>query len=137
MALKIFVNLAVKDLEKSKDFYTKIGYSINPQFTDHTAACVVLSEDIYVMLLTEKKFQEFSSKKLINAHESVEVLNALALESIAQVNDMVGKAVQAGGNEKREPMDLGFMYQRSFDDPDGHTWEVFWMNPEAVVEPGE
>lgn len=129
MATKIFVNLPVKDLEKSKAFFTKIGFAINPQFTDEKAACVVISEDIYAMILREEFFKTFISKKQIaDATKSTEVLVALSAESKEKVNELADKALSAGASSLREPEDHGFMYSRSFQDPDGHIWEVFWMD---------
>ena len=132
MATKIFVNLPVKDLNRSKEFYSKIGFSINPQFTDETAACVVIAEDIYAMILTHAKFKEFTPKEISDSTKTSEVLNALSFESKDKVNEIVTKALQAGGTEARDPFDYGFMYGRSFNDPDGHIWEAFWMDPNAV-----
>ena len=132
MASKIFVNLPVKDLDKSMAFFKSLGYSFNPQFTDSTAACMVISEDIYAMLLTHPKFQQFSPKPISDATKSTEVLLALSFESKAEVQDIVKKAVAAGGKTYSEPKDYGFMVQHGFQDPDGHIWEVFWMDPAHV-----
>lgn len=132
MPTKIFVNLPVKDLQKSMGFFSKLGYSFNPQFTDEKAACMVISEDIYAMLLVEPFFQSFTPKPLSDAHKSTEVLIALSADSRAAVDDMLAKVLAAGGTEAREPQDMGFMYNRSFNDPDGHIWEIFWMDPNAV-----
>ena len=130
MATKIFVNLPVKDLNKSKKFFTDIGFTINPQFTDEKAACVVISEDIYAMILREEFFKTFIPKKEItDATKTTEVLVALSAESKEAVNEMADKALTAGASKLREPEDHGFMYSRSFQDPDGHIWEVFWMDP--------
>lgn len=134
MDTQIFVNLPVKDLEKSKAFYEQLGFTINPQFTDETAACVVISDTIYVMLLTHKKIGEFTIKKIADAHKTTEVLNALSTESKEEVDDLVDKALNNGGTEAYEPQDLGFMYSRSFNDPDGHIWEVLWMDMEQMPE---
>ncbi len=132
MATKIFVNLPVKDLNKSKEFFTKIGFTINPQFTDETAACVVISDDIYAMILTHAKFKEFTKKEIADSTKTTEVLTCLSSESKDKVNEMVDKAIAAGATEAREPMDYGFMYARSFNDPDGHVWEVMWMDMNAA-----
>jgi predicted lactoylglutathione lyase len=132
----IFVNLPVKDLSKSMEFFTKIGFKNNPQFTDHTAACMVISDDIYVMILTETKFKEFTPKSICDATKSSEVLVCLSCESRDAVNDMVRKAVAAGGSTYADPKDYGFMYQHGFQDPDGHMWELIWMNPKAVEKNG-
>ena len=132
MASKIFVNLPVKDLDKSKAFFGKLGYKFNAQFTDETAACMVISEDIYTMLLTEPKFKEFTKKPIADAKKTTEVLVCLSMDSKERVNEIVDTAVKAGGSETREPMDYGFMFGRAFDDLDGHTWEIVWMDPKHV-----
>jgi predicted lactoylglutathione lyase len=132
MGIKIFVNLPVKDLEASKAFFGKLGVSFNPQFTDETAACMVLSEENYVMLLTHAKFAEFTTKPVADATKSTEVLIAISQDSRPDVDRMVDKAVKAGGVEPRPAADYGFMFQRAFEDLDGHIWEVIWMDPSAV-----
>jgi hypothetical protein len=132
MVSKIFVNLPVKDLDKSMAFFKAVGFSFNPQFTDKTAACMVMSEDIYAMLLTHAKARQFTRKKIADAHKTTEVLTALAVESKDKVNELADKALKAGGQEAYPPRDLGFMLTRSFEDPDGHIWEVFWMDPAHV-----
>jgi uncharacterized protein len=136
MATKIFVNLPVKDLKKSMSFFDALGFKNNPAFTDDTAACMVVSEEIYVMLLTEPKFQAFSPKPIADANKSIEVLIALSRDSRDAVNDMVAKAVASGGSTYAEPKDYGFMFQHGFQDPDGHVWEVFWMNPKGIPQQG-
>ena len=132
MATKIFVNLPVKDLNKSKDFYTKLGFTINPQFTDEKAACVVISEDIYAMILVESFFKTFTKKDIADATKSTEAIIALSAESKEKVNEIADKAIGAGGKQSLDPQDHGFMYQRSFQDLDGHLWEVLWMDPAAI-----
>lgn len=132
MATKIFVNLPVKDLPKAKEFFGRLGYKFNPQFTDDTAACMVISEDIYAMLLTHAKFKEFTPKAICDSTKSSEVLIALTCDSRARVDELVGKAVAAGGSTYAESKDYGFMYQHGFQDPDGHIWELIWMDPSAV-----
>ena len=130
MATKIFINLPVKELGKSKDFFSKLGYSFNPQFTDEKAACMVISETIYAMLLTEPFFKGFiPDKQIADANQTKEVIVALSAESKQEVDDLANKAIAAGGNQFREPEDHGFMYGRSFEDLDGHVWEVIWMDP--------
>lgn len=129
---KIFVNLAVKDLEKSMAFFKAIGFTFNPQFTDKTAACMAISEDIYAMLLTHEKIKQFTKKEIADAHKTTEVLTALAVESKAKVHELTDKAIAAGATEPRPPQDYGFMFGRSFEDPDGHIWELFWMDPAHV-----
>ncbi|MCW5254405.1 MULTISPECIES: VOC family protein [unclassified Streptomyces] len=128
----IFVNLATSDLEAAKTFFTKLGYTINPQFSDDTAASVVISDTIFLMLLTEEKYAQFTKKEIVDATRSSEVLLALSAESREKVDELVGKAVAAGGSVTGETQDHGFMYGRAFDDLDGHTWEVVWMDPAAV-----
>jgi predicted lactoylglutathione lyase len=134
MASKIFVNLPVQDLEKSMAFFREIGFDFNPQFTDDTAACMVISEHIYAMLLTHAKFQEFTKKAIADARTTTEVLTALTVEGREEVDAMVGRALDAGGSPAREPQDHGFMYERSFEDLDGHIWEIVWMDPKAIQD---
>ncbi|MGH3938455.1 MAG: VOC family protein [Pseudonocardiaceae bacterium] len=134
MSTKIFVNLPVRDLAKSIDFFTKIGFSVNPQFSDENAACVVISEDIYAMLLVEKFFQSFTSKQLVDATTSTEAILALGLDSKQQVDDLVDKALAAGGQPGQFSNDDSFMYGRSFQDLDGHLWEALYMDPTAIPE---
>lgn len=134
MSTKIFVNLPVKDLERSKTFFAKLGYSFNPQFTDDKAACMVISEDIYTMLLTEPFFKTFTHKDIADAAKTTEVLVALSADSRGKVDDMLRKALAAGAKEPREPQEHGFMYGRSFEDLDGHIWEVIWMDPKAIKQ---
>jgi hypothetical protein len=132
MATKIFVNLPVKDLTSSMDFFTKLGFTFNPQFTDETAACMVISADIYSMLLTHAKFKQFTSKEITDATKSTEVMVALTVDNKEKVNEMVDKALSAGATETRDPQDYGFMFGRSFNDLDGHIWEVIWMDPAST-----
>lgn len=129
MTTKIFVNLPVNNLDKSVEFFKKLGFSFNPQFTDNTAACMVISDDIYAMLLTHKKFSEFTPKPIADASKTTEVLTSLSLESREKVDILADAAIKAGATENRAPDDYGFMYGRSFNDPDGHIWEIFWMDP--------
>lgn len=132
MGTKVFVNLPVKDLARSKEFFTKLGFTFNAQFTDDKAACMVISQDNYAMLLTESFFKTFTNKDLVNAKKNTEVLVALSVESKDKVNEILDKALAAGASEPREPQDHGFMYGRSLEDPDGHIWEIFWMDPKAL-----
>ena len=132
MAKKIFVNLPVRGLRKSMDFFGKLGFTFNAQFTDETAACMSISEDIYVMLLTENKFKTFTPKQICDATKSTEVLVCLSSASRSEVNEMVRKAVAAGGTTYKEPQDHGFMYGHGFEDPDGHIWELVFMDPNAA-----
>lgn len=128
MAKKIFINLPIADLKKSMDFYSQLGFTNNPAFTDETAACMVLSEEIYVMLLTKEKFKQFVVKPIANTSENVAVINALSVDSNKEVNTIADAAIKAGGKETLEPKDYGFMQQRSFSDIDGHHWEVLYMD---------
>jgi predicted lactoylglutathione lyase len=132
MATKIFVNLPVKDLDKSMTFFKALGFTFNPQFTDQTAACMVITDDIYAMLLTHAKFGAFTPKAIADAHKTTEVLTALSLDSREQVDRMCNTAIAGGGREPRAAQDHGFMYGRAFEDLDGHIWEVFWMDPGFV-----
>jgi len=132
MTTKIFVNLAVKDLPKAKTFFAVLGYSFNPQFSNDVAACMVINDSIYVMLLTEPFFKKFTSKELVDAKKSTEVLVCLSAESRAAVDDMVRKAVAAGGRVYNEPQDHGFMYGHGFEDLDGHLWELSFMEPSHI-----
>ena len=129
MVKAIFVNLPVKDLEVSKRFFTEIGYSIDQKYTDDTAACVVFSDTIYAMLLTEKKFAEFTDRPIVDAKAGTEAILALGVESREKVDEIAEKAVTAGGSKAGDPQDYGFMYFRAFHDPDGHLWEVLWTDP--------
>ncbi|MEI6089032.1 MAG: VOC family protein [bacterium] len=128
MATKLFVNLAVKDLPKTMEFFKELGFKYNYQFTDENAACMIINEDAYAMLLVEKFFKEFTRKELVDAHKSTEVLCAIMKDTKDEVNEMVDKALALGATESRETQDLGFMYSRPFSDLDGHIWEVGWMD---------
>lgn len=132
MSTKIFVNLPVADLNKSMDYFGKLGYTFNPQFTDETAACMVISEDIYAMLLTHAKFAQFTPKTIANAHQSSEVLTALSTDSKDAVDHIANTAIAAGGTENGQAQDYGFMYSRSINDLDGHIWEYLWMDISQV-----
>lgn len=132
MGTKLFVNFPVKDLDKSKEFFSKLGFAFNAQFTDQNAACMVIGEDNYAMLLVEQFFKTFTKKEIADAKKSTEVLTALSAESKEKVDEMMSKALDAGAKEARDPQDLGFMYGRSFEDLDGHIWEIFWMDPKAI-----
>jgi predicted lactoylglutathione lyase len=127
MNKQIYVNLPVKDLERSKAFFGALGFGFNPQFTDQNAACMIVSEDIYVMLLTEAFFQGFTNKPISDAKKCTEVLLCLSCDSRAAVDDMAAKAKSAGGSWPNPPKDHGFMYQHGFEDLDGHMWELAYM----------
>nr|WP_298120629.1 VOC family protein [uncultured Pseudoxanthomonas sp.] len=132
MSHQIFVNLPVRDLEASKAFFRALGYANNPQFTDENAACVVISDSIYVMLLVEPFFQGFTRKAICDSRTHTEMILCLSAESRAAVDSMVDTALAAGGSEPMEAKDYGFMYQRSFQDLDGHLWEVVHMDEGAM-----
>ncbi|MFV8441974.1 VOC family protein [Flavobacterium sp. LB2P44] len=132
MASKIFINLAVKDLKKSIDFFTKLGFSFNPQFTDEHATCMIIGENIFAMLVTEQRFKDFTKKEICNAHKNTEVLLAIDAESKEKVDEMIQIAVSAGGSIYMEPQDHGWMYGNSFADLDGHQLEIFYMDQSAI-----
>ncbi|WP_030231525.1 VOC family protein [Streptomyces sp. NRRL S-455] len=128
----IFVNLCVSDVDASKKFFTELGYTINKQFSDDSTASVVISDTIVVMVHTRDKYLQFTKKEIADSQRTSEVLIALSAESREKVDELVEKAVAAGGSVSGETQDHGFMYGRAFDDPDGHTFEVVWMDPSAV-----
>jgi predicted lactoylglutathione lyase len=132
MSRSIFVNLAVRDLDKSKAFFSALGFTFNAQFTDEKAACMVLSDKGYVMLLSEPFFRGFTKKEPCDTSTSTEALLALSCESRAEVDELVQKAIDAGGSHAMDSQDHGFMYGWSFYDLDGHHWEVLWMDPANV-----
>ncbi|MFE7429561.1 VOC family protein [Streptomyces sp. NPDC014735] len=134
MSQMIFVNLPVKNLEAAKAFFGKLGYSCNPQFSDENAACLVISDTIFAMLLTESRFKDFTKKEIADTSRTTEVILALSAESREKVDEMADTALASGGSPAGETMDFGHMYGRSFQDPDGHIWEVMWMDPAAVAE---
>lgn len=134
MAKLIFVNLPVSDLERSIAFYEAVGGWLNPQFTDETAACIVLSETIHAMLLTHDKFRYFTPKAIVDAKTNAQVLICVSAESREDVDRTMALAESAGGALDPTPtQDFGFMYGRSFEDPDGHIWEVMWMDAAAAT----
>lgn len=128
MAKQVFINLAVKDLQRSMDFYTALGFSNNPQFSDDSGKCMVWSENIFVMLLTHEKFSTFATKPIADTKSNVAGLFSLSLGSIDEVNDLMEAGLKEGGTEPNELRDYGFMQQRTIEDPDGHTWELFYMD---------
>ena len=129
---KLFVNVAVKDLDTTIDFFTKLGFAFNPQFTDEKATCMVLGEDAYVMFLVEDFFSTFTTKSLCDTATSIEAILAISVDDRAAVDTLVDEALAQGGAPANEPQDHGFMYSRSFLDPNGHLWEVLWMDLAAV-----
>ena len=135
MATKVFVNLPVRDLPQSMAFFKSLGYRFNAQFTDETAACMVISEDIYAMLLTHPKFQEFIPHGISDAKQTTEVIVCLSCENRVEVDDIIRKAHAAGATSHRPPQDHGFMYGHQFQDLDGHIWEFYFMDPSFVQKP--
>lgn len=129
---KIFVNLPVSNLERSQEFFRRLGFEHNPHFTDDNAACMIVSEHAFVMLLAEPFFRTFTKKLLCDTGTHTEVLLALSCETRAEVDRLLGIALEHGGRRATEPVDHGFMYVATFHDPDGHHWELCWMSPEAV-----
>jgi predicted lactoylglutathione lyase len=132
VTIKIFVNLPVKDLNKAVDFFTKLGFKFNPQFTDENATCMIVGDDIFVMLLVEKFFKTFTKKEISDTSKNTEVIVALSVEGRENVDQMISKAIECGGRESREPQDHGWMYGRSFEDIDGHLWEIVYMDESAL-----
>lgn len=132
MSTSIFVNLPVRDLGRSVAFFGALGFSFNPQFTDETATCMVISDTIYAMLLTEARFQEFTPLPVADATKTTQVLLGLSRDDREAVDDLLQRALSAGATEARPAQDHGFMYARSCSDLDGHIWEIFWMDPSFV-----
>jgi predicted lactoylglutathione lyase len=129
---KLFVNLPVSDLQRSITFFETLGFAFNPQYTDATATCMLVGEDAYFMLLVKERFADFSKRPMGDPRRETNALFALSVNSRAEVDEMVHKAVAAGGSHAVDPQDHGFMYGWSFRDPEGYHWEVFWMDPKAV-----
>lgn len=134
MATKIFINLPVKNLNKSIDFFTKLGYSFNQQFTDEKATCMIISEHIYVMLLVTEFFQTFTQKQVADAMKYTESIICLSAESRDEVDELVRKAQEAGAVVATQPQDHGWMYQHGFQDLDGHLWEIAYMDEQAAQQ---
>ena len=132
MITNIFVNLPVKDLNKTVEFFTKLGFTFNPQFTDENATCMIVGKDIFVMLLVEKFFKTFTKKEISDTTKNTEAIVALSAQSREEVDRMMEKVVNAGGKEARDPQDHGWMYGRSFEDINGHLWEIFYMDESAM-----
>ena len=128
MAKQIFINLAVKDLQKSMNFYAALGFSNNPQFSDDTGKCMVWSENIFVMIMTHEKFTTFATKPIADTKSNLAGLFSLSVDSIDEVNNILTNGLNSGGTEPNEMRDYGFMQQRTIEDPDGHTWEIFYMD---------
>ena len=132
MSSKIFVNLPVKDLTKSIEFFKALGYSFNPQFTNDDAGCLVVNDHIFIMLVTQDYYKTFMDKELADTTKTNEAIMALSFESKDEVDKIADKAIAAGAKKSKDPSDQGFMYTRSFEDLDGHLWEMFWMDPSAI-----
>ena len=128
----LFVNLPVKDLDRSVEFFTELGFSFDPRFTDETATQMIVGDNAFVMLLVEDRFKDFTKKELADTTKQTEVIMAVSAESREGVDELADKALGAGGSPANEPLEMGFMYGRSFQDPDGHLWEVVWMDPSAI-----
>ena len=128
MPKQVFINLAVKDVEKSMQFYSALGFTNNPQFSDESGKCMVWSENIFLMILSHEKFAGFATKPIADTKSSLAALFSLSVDSVDEVNNMVNNGLKAGGTEPHEMRDYGFMQQRSIEDFDGHTWEVFYMD---------
>ena len=135
MATQIFVNLPVKDLKRSVKFFSELGYTFDPQFTDEKATCMIIGENIFAMLLVESFFRTFTNKELCDATKSTEVLVCLSVESREKVDELAAAAVAAGGTTPMQAKDHGFMYQHGFQDLDGHLWELVYMAPSAAKQP--
>lgn len=134
MATKIFVNLHVKNLDKSIEFFTQLGFTFNPKFTDENATCMIIGENIFAMLLVEPFFKSFTKKQTCNTADCNEVILAIELENREKVDTMLGQAIAAGSTEPNPAQDHGWMYSRSFKDPDGHLWEAFYMDESAMPQ---
>jgi uncharacterized protein len=128
MAKQIFINLAVRDLQKSMNFYSALGFLNNPQFSDDSGKCMVWSENIFVMILTHEKFKTFATKPIADTKSNLAGLFSLSVDSIDEVNNIMTNGLKAGGTEPNEMKDYGFMQQRTIEDLDGHTWEIFYMD---------
>jgi uncharacterized protein len=131
---KMFVNVAVKDLDRSVEFFKELGFTFDPRFTDEQATCMVVSDEAFVMLLVENRFKDFTKKELADPTTQTEAILAVSAESREGVDELADKALAAGGTPANDPLDMGFMFGRSFHDPDGHLWEVIWMDPSQIAE---
>lgn len=129
---QVFINLAVKDIERSMDFYNKLGFVINPQFSDDQTKCMVWSDTIFTMIMSHEKFKTFTRKPIADTQSGIAALFALSVESVDQVNEVVEHGLKAGGTEPMPMTDYGFMQLRRIEDPDGHTWEIFFMDPAKI-----
>jgi predicted lactoylglutathione lyase len=132
MESQIFVNLPVKDLQRTKDFFASLGFSYDPRFTDDKAVCLIINHESYVMLLKEDFFKSYTKKGIVNAHNCTEVLTSFSADSRERVDEILDKAISLGATESRDPEDFGYMYSRGFNDPDGHIWEVMYMDFNSI-----
>jgi uncharacterized protein len=132
LTTQIFVNLPVKDLSRTVEFFNRLGFTFNPQFTDENATCMIINDNIFVMLLVEKFFKTFTKKEICDTTKNTEVIIALSTESREKVDEMMQNVFEAGGKESREPQDHGWMYGRSFQDINGHLWEIIYMDEKAL-----
>jgi predicted lactoylglutathione lyase len=132
MTTQIFVNLPVKDLSRTVEFFKRLGFTFNPQFTDENATCMIINDNIFVMLLVEKFFKTFTKKEICDTTKDTEMIIALSTESREKVDEMMQNVFEAGGKESREPQDHGWMYGRSFQDINGHLWEIIYMDEKAL-----
>ena len=132
MSKKIYINLPVKELKKSISFFTKLGFAFNPQFTDENGTCMIVNDQVFVMLLAENFFKSFIDNEICDTTKSTEVLVAISVDSKKEVDDLVRKAITFGGKAHRQSMDHGWMIQKSFSDLDGHIWEIFYMDVNAM-----
>lgn len=133
MARKLFINLPVEDLDKSVAFFTALGFEFNPQFTDENATCMLIGEDAYAMLLVKPFFATFSSKSIADTSTTAEAIIAVTADSREEVDQLTAKAFAAGATKYNDPQDMGAMYSTSFQDLDGHLWEIMWMDPATVA----
>jgi uncharacterized protein len=134
MSRKLFVNLPVRNLKRSVDFFTKLGFAFNPQFTDEKATCMIFSDDGYVMLLEDDRFRDFTRQQICDTRTHTEGLFAFSCGSRAEVDALYETALSAGAKPAMDPQDHGFMLTKSFYDLDGHHWEIFWMDPQALQQ---
>jgi predicted lactoylglutathione lyase len=129
---KMFLNLPVRDLARTIDFFTHVGFDFDQRFTDESAACMIVNDETYVMLLVQHRFRDFTKKQVADATTQTEMIVGVALDSREEVDELVNRALAAGGQPSNDPMDYGFMYGWSFQDLDGHLWEVIYMDPSAL-----
>ena len=132
MVNSLFINLPIENLKKSVDFFSQLGFTFNPQFTDEQSTCMIISDNIFVMLLEKAKFQSFIEKP-IASRDTTEAILALSCDSADEVRTLTQKALELGARKLNEPEDMGFMFSWGFEDLDGHLWDVFWMNPDHIM----